>query len=80
MTTCPNHDRWTTYAELETAARQVAKEKQTGLADVAAAFREAGTADAAIKQEYWAWDKVHLGAKGKQVAKDSVMKAIADPR
>lgn len=77
MTTCPGYERWETYAELEKAARNVAEEKHTGLADVAADFRKAGTPAEGLKQEYWAWDKVHLGAKGKQVAKDAILKLVA---
>jgi len=77
MTTCPAHARWDTMAELEQAARDVAAEKGTGLADVAAAFRKVATPDEALKQEYWAWDKVHLGAKGHETARDVVMAAIA---
>jgi lysophospholipase L1-like esterase len=76
MTTAPAHARWEVYKELEDAARAVAKQKQTGLADPAAAFRAAGSADEALKRTYWAWDKVHLGAKGHQVARDVVMGAI----
>jgi hypothetical protein len=76
MTTAPAHARWEVYKELEDAARAVAKEKQTGFADPAAAFRAAGTADEALKATYWAWDKVHLGAKGHEVARDVVMRAI----
>ena len=76
MTTCPGRDRWETYAELEKAVKDTAREKQTGLSDVAADFRKAGTPDEAMKQQYWAWDKVHLGAKGKEIAKEAVLKAL----
>lgn len=78
MTTSPGYERWEMYSELEKAARDVAAEKQTGLADIAADFRKAaGSPAEGLKQEYWAWDKVHLGAKGKQVAKDSILGLIA---
>jgi lysophospholipase L1-like esterase len=76
MTTCPGHARWETLRELEQAVREVAAEKKTGLADIAAEFHKVPTADEALKQEYWAWDKVHLGAKGHEVTKDAVIKAI----
>jgi lysophospholipase L1-like esterase len=80
MTTCPTHARWETYGELEQAAATVAKEKQTALADVAATFRAAGSADDALKQNYWCDDKVHLGAKGHEVAKDAALKVIEAER
>ncbi len=81
MTTCPGYERWQTYAELEKVARDVAAEKQTGLADVAADFRKAaGNLDEGLKKECWAWDKVHLGAKGKQIAKDSILNLIASQK
>ncbi|MDB5301782.1 MAG: hypothetical protein JWO87_3445 [Phycisphaerales bacterium] len=76
MTTCPSHARWETLRELEQAVRDVAAEKKTGLVDVAAEFRKVPNADEALKQEYWAWDKVHLGTKGHEVTKDAVIKAI----
>ena len=48
----------------------------TGLADIAAQARRAGTPDEALKQEYWAWDKTHLGAKGHALAAEAVWEAI----
>ncbi len=77
MTTAPGHARWETYADFEQAAKEVAKEKNTGLLDIAAEFRKAGTADEALKRTYWAWDKVHLGAKGHELTKDCVLAALA---
>jgi lysophospholipase L1-like esterase len=76
MTTCPTHARWETMKEMEQAVRDVGMEKQVAVADVAAAFRKAGSADEALKQEYFAWDKVHLGRRGHEVARDVVMEAI----
>jgi lysophospholipase L1-like esterase len=76
MTSNASHERWDTMAELEQAVHDVAKEKQTGLADIAAKFRKPGTPDEALKQEYWAWDKGHLGKKGHQVVSDAVLQAI----
>jgi len=55
----------------------VAGEKHTGLADVAAAFRKAGGPDAALATGLWADDKVHLGAKGNALTRDTVMAALA---
>jgi lysophospholipase L1-like esterase len=76
MTSNASHARWDTMAELEQAVRDVAKEKQTGLADIAAEFRKPGTPDESLKQDYWAWDKGHLGKHGHQVVADAVLKAI----
>ncbi|MGA2497433.1 MAG: GDSL-type esterase/lipase family protein [Tepidisphaeraceae bacterium] len=78
LTTAPAHGRWETMKELEQAVRDVAAEKKTGLADVAAEFRKPGTPDDALKQGIWAWDKVHLGPKGHETAKDVVLRAIAE--
>jgi lysophospholipase L1-like esterase len=77
VTTCPAHDRWDTGKDLEEAARAVAAEKKTALADVAAAFHQVATPAEALQQGYWVDDKVHLGKKGHEVAADVVMKAIA---
>jgi len=76
LTTCPAHARWETGRELEEATKAVAAAKKAGLGDVAAEFRKAGTPDAAMKQTYWASDKVHLGAKGHATAKDVVVQAL----
>jgi lysophospholipase L1-like esterase len=79
MTTAPAHARWETYAELEKAAREVATENKLALADTAAAFHKIANADEALKQTYWAWDKVHLGRKGQETARDVIMQTIATP-
>ena len=76
LTTCPSHAAWETMRELEQAVRDVGKEKKTAVADVAAEFRKVATPDEALKQGYWAWDKTHLGAKGHEVVKDTVLRAI----
>lgn len=72
LTTAPAHDRWETAAELEEAARTVAKETGAALVDVAAEFRRAGSPEAALEQGYWVGDKVHLGPKGHEVVKDLI--------
>ena len=77
ITTCPAHGRWETMRELEQAAREVAAEKKVALADIAAEFRKAGSADEALKRTCWAWDKTHLGAKGHEVVKETVLRAVA---
>lgn len=77
ITTCPAHARWETMRELEQAAAEVAAEKKVALADIATEFRKPGSPDEALKQTYWAWDKTHLGAKGHEVVKATVLRAIA---
>jgi lysophospholipase L1-like esterase len=76
MTTCPAHGRWETMDELAAAVRAVAAEKHTGLADIAAAFRQAGSPDEALRQGYWAWDKTHLGPRGHAVVAETVGAAL----
>jgi lysophospholipase L1-like esterase len=76
MTTCPSVERWTTMEELAEAVRAVAAEKRTGLADMAAAFHQAG-ADEADRPAPYCSDKTHLGAKGHELAADTVAQAIA---
>ena len=79
ITTCPAHDRWRTMDEMARAVRTVAAERKTGLADLAVAFHKAGSAEEALKQGYWAWDKTHLGAKGHDIVAEVVSKAVATP-
>jgi lysophospholipase L1-like esterase len=77
MTTNPSHARWETYKELEDAVKTVAAERGVAFVDVAGAFRAAGkTPDEALKGEYWVWDKVHLGPKGQEVARDAVLRTL----
>ena len=76
LTTCPANKRWTEMEELSQAVRDVAKEKKTGLADVSAEFHKTPEADEALKLGYWAWDRTHLGAKGHEIFRDTVLDAI----
>ncbi|NPV47766.1 MAG: hypothetical protein HPY69_12460 [Armatimonadetes bacterium] len=78
MTTCPAIPRWTEMEELAAAARTVAVEKRTGLADVAAAFHKAGAEEAA-RMNLYSSDTVHLGPAGHQLAAETVLGAIAGP-
>ncbi len=80
MTPAPSFAHWETMAELEQAVRDVAKEKQTGLVDMAAEFHKAGSADEAMKREYWAWDKVHLGGKGHELVKNAAIGVISEQK
>jgi hypothetical protein len=75
MTTCPAFGRWDTMEELAEAARAVAKEKRTGLADVAVAFHKAGT-DAAARAALYCGDKTHLGKDGHALAARTVLEAV----
>jgi hypothetical protein len=43
----------------------------------AAAFRAALSADEALKREYWVSDKVHLGRRGHELVRDTVLGAIS---
>ena len=52
------------------------REKKTGLADVTSEIRKAGSPDEALKREYWAWDKTHLGKAGHRLVSDAVLQAI----
>jgi lysophospholipase L1-like esterase len=76
LSTCPGYARWQTLRELEQAVERVAREKKTGFVDIAAEFRKAGTPDEAMKREYWAWDKVHLGRAGHELVKDAILQQI----
>ena len=79
MTTLPGKAHWTDMEELAQAVRDVAKEKKTGLADVAAEFHKKASADDAQKDNFWADDGTHLGAKGHGITKDCVLDAIEKP-
>ena len=76
VTTCPAHNRWDTMREMAEAVREVAKAEGTGLADVEAAFHQAGSADEARKRGLWARDDTHLGQRGHRLVADSVLEAI----
>jgi lysophospholipase L1-like esterase len=75
MTTCPAMERWDTMEELAEAVRAVAKEKKTGLADVAAAFHMAGAEESA-REKLYCRDKVHLGGAGHELTAGTVFAAV----
>lgn len=77
LTTLPSHNHWQAMSELEQAVRDVAKEKNTALVDIAAEFHKAGSADAAQAKDYWAWDKTHLGKAGHELTARLVLSAIS---
>jgi lysophospholipase L1-like esterase len=76
MTTCPGFNAWEKTNELCQAAFAVAKEKNAGLADAAAAFHKAGSREEALKRQYWVWDNVHLGPGGHDLIAATVLEAI----
>jgi hypothetical protein len=69
-------ERWDTMEELAEAARAVAAEEKTGLADVAAAFHERGK-EAGARPTLYGDYKTHLGGPGHLLACQTVLKAIA---
>jgi len=75
LTTCPAVQRWDEMAELAEAARIVAADKRTGLADIEAAFHTAG-ADEAKRPELYAWDGAHLGLAGHELVAETVRQAL----
>jgi lysophospholipase L1-like esterase len=79
ITTCPALGRWDTMNELAEATRNVAAEKKTGLADVAAAFHQSGI-DEAKRASLFAWDKTHLGDAGHRLAAETVVQALQQER
>lgn len=75
-TTCPSVERWETMAELAAACRRAAQAKNAGLADVEAAFHEAGkTSD--DRERLFVSDKTHLSPAGHRTFCAAVMKALA---
>ncbi len=79
LTTAPAVERWTEMEGLAQAARDVAKEKRAGLADVAAAFHHVGDQDEAAKQGLYCRDEVHLGPAGHALTAEVVLRALAGP-
>ena len=77
MTTCPAFGRWETMNELAEAARIVAEEKKTGLADIASAFHTAGQTEESRLALYCS-DRVHLGTPGHRLVAETVVRSISD--
>jgi lysophospholipase L1-like esterase len=76
ITTCPALERWTEMAEMGQAARDAAKAKNAGLADIDKAFHAAGDADPAVRAKLYCNDKTHLGPEGHRVVADTVFEAL----
>jgi len=73
LTTCPSAAAWDTTAPLAEAVRKVAKEKNAGVADVAAAFGAVGKDG---REKLFVADRVHLSPDGHALAAETVLKAI----
>jgi lysophospholipase L1-like esterase len=73
MTTCPSASSWDTTAPLAEAVRKAAKEKNAGVADVAAAFRAVAKDD---REKLFVADRVHLSPEGHALAAETVSKAL----
>ena len=73
----PDLAGWEEREELAEAVREVAAEKRTGLADVAAAFHRVGDEEEEARRALYAWDEVHLGELGHQLAAQVVLEAVA---
>ena len=76
MSTVPALTNWESeIREMAEAVREVAREKNTGFADIEEAFRRAGQEEEARKALF-AWDEVHLGEFGHQVVAEAVFEAV----
>jgi lysophospholipase L1-like esterase len=73
LTTCPSAAAWDTTAPLAEAVRKAAKERNAGVADVAAAFGSVGMDD---REKLFVADRVHLSAEGHALTAETVLKAI----
>ena len=73
LTTVPSVGNWDKYGELVDAAKKAAKEKNAGLGDTDANFKEAGKAD---KEKLFASDKTHMAAPGHELICKTIMDAI----
>ncbi|MBA3834114.1 MAG: CIA30 family protein [Chthoniobacterales bacterium] len=73
LTTCPSAAAWDKTAPLGEAARKAAKERNAGLADVAAAFGTVGKDD---REKLFIFDRVHLGPSGHELTAETVLNAI----
>ncbi|WP_439625467.1 SGNH/GDSL hydrolase family protein [Gemmata sp.] len=73
LTTCPSAAAWDTTAPLAEAVRKAAKEKNAGVADVAAAF---GAVAKDGRERLFVADRVHLSPDGHALAAGTVLKAI----
>lgn len=65
--------RWSEMAELAQATRDAAKAKSAGLADLEAAFEQAGATD---RPRLFVHDKVHLSPAGQEVVANAVLEVL----
>jgi len=74
ITSCPAVPKWDSMADLAAACRKAAVAKNAGLADIYAAFHEAGKEN---KERLYCSDKVHMGQPGHELIAKVVVENIA---
>lgn len=77
LTTCPSAAAWDRTAPLAESVRKAAKDRNAGVADVAAAF---GAVEKDAREKLFVADRVHLGTDGHQLTAETVLKAIGVDR
>ena len=73
LTTCPSVAAWDEIAPLAESVRKAAKDRNAGVADVAAAF---GAVEKDAREKLFVADRVHLGPDGHDLTAETVLKAI----
>lgn len=73
LTTCPSAATWDKTAELAEAVRKAAKERNTGIADVATAFSAVAKDN---REKLFIFDRVHLAPPGHDLTAETVSKAL----
>jgi lysophospholipase L1-like esterase len=73
LTTNPSAARWEAMAELAEACRKAARDRNAGLADTEAAFRDAGKEG---RDRLFVRDRVHLSRAGHELVAVAVLRAI----
>jgi hypothetical protein len=77
LTTCPSAAAWDRTAPLAEAVRVAAKDRNAGLADMAAAF---GKVEGDAREKLFIFDRVHLSPAGHALAAETVLKAVGPAR
>jgi lysophospholipase L1-like esterase len=73
LTTCPSAAAWDQTAPLADAVRKAARDRNAGVADVAAAF---GSVERGAREKLFVGDRVHLSPEGHDLAAETVLKAV----
>lgn len=73
MTTCPSAATWDKTATLAEAVRKATKQRNAGMADLAAGFDSVGKDD---REKLFIADRVHLSPEGHALTADTVLKAV----